>query len=159
MPREREVRKRGKKHRKGQQEQQDQHYDHHEQEEQTANTISHYEPGEDNTPSWIRDAADGGDSLDAAAPFGFVDAEVKAYFREAYQNLKDLDAENGGCAAAQSDGDDSPSALLLSAALAELSGKELQLATDPDCSIVLEYLISHMGEKPLRVLMDRMAGK
>ena len=44
------------------------------------------------------------------------------------------------------------------AALTELSGKEKQLATDPDCSNVLERMAYSMDVFVKRVFLDRLAG-
>ena len=44
------------------------------------------------------------------------------------------------------------------AALTEMEGKEKQLATDPDCSTVLERMIHSMDDFVLRVFMDRLSG-
>lgn len=48
--------------------------------------------------------------------------------------------------------------LFLVAALSELSGKEKQLATDPDCSNILERMAFSMDDFVKRVLVDRLAG-
>lgn len=39
-----------------------------------------------------------------------------------------------------------------------MSGKEKQLATDPDCSVILERMAYSMDDFVLRVLMDRLSG-
>ena len=44
------------------------------------------------------------------------------------------------------------------AALDEMEGKELRLATDPDCSIILERLVHSMDDFGRRVLLDKFAG-
>ena len=44
------------------------------------------------------------------------------------------------------------------AALKEMEGKELQLATDPDCSVILERMAYSMDDFVRRVFMDRLAG-
>jgi hypothetical protein len=48
--------------------------------------------------------------------------------------------------------------LFLKAALNEMSGKELELATDPDCSIILERMLHSMDDFSLRVFLDRLSG-
>ena len=48
--------------------------------------------------------------------------------------------------------------MFVSAVLHELSGKEKQLATDPDCSIILERMAYSMDDFVKRVFMDRLAG-
>jgi nucleolar protein 9 len=69
MPR--EHRKRGKKHKKNTQDEA------HIQED--LNT-THTEP-EVGEPSWIRPAPEDSPEINIDAPFGYVDADVKAYFR------------------------------------------------------------------------------
>ena len=44
------------------------------------------------------------------------------------------------------------------AALSEMNGKEKQLATDPDCSIILERVAHSMDDFTRRVFADRLAG-
>lgn len=44
------------------------------------------------------------------------------------------------------------------AALTEMRGKEKQLATDPDCSMILERMACSMDDFVRRVFMDSMAG-
>jgi nucleolar protein 9 len=39
-----------------------------------------------------------------------------------------------------------------------MSGKERQLATDPDCSSILERMAYSMDDFTRRVFMDRLAG-
>lgn len=48
--------------------------------------------------------------------------------------------------------------LFFTAAMEEMSGKETQLATDPECSIVLERMIYSMDDFARRVLADRFSG-
>lgn len=43
--------------------------------------------------------------------------------------------------------------------LTELRGQELQVATDPDCALVLERLLHSMGDWGRRVVADAFAGK
>ena len=100
-------------------------------------------------PSWIVDGPPGAAMNVASgseAPFGYVDAEVKAYLRQTNEQLVAL----------------SPSTdefeLLLSATLSEIDGSELTLATDMDTSLILEALIARIAHKPLRILLDRFAG-
>jgi nucleolar protein 9 len=49
--------------------------------------------------------------------------------------------------------------LLLTAALSELRGKELQLATDSDCALILERMCWNMGDWGRRVFADSLMGK
>jgi nucleolar protein 9 len=44
------------------------------------------------------------------------------------------------------------------AALTEMSGKEKQLATDPDCSLILERMAYSMDDFVRRVFVDSLIG-
>ena len=48
--------------------------------------------------------------------------------------------------------------LFFVAALTEMSGKEKQLATDPDCSTILERMLYSMDDFVRRVFLDRLGG-
>ena len=48
--------------------------------------------------------------------------------------------------------------IFLLASLQEMSGKERQLATEPDCSTILERMIYSMDDFVRRVFMDSLAG-
>ena len=48
--------------------------------------------------------------------------------------------------------------MFVEAALHEMSEKELQLATDPESSVVLERLLYSMDDFARRVFMDSMSG-
>ena len=48
--------------------------------------------------------------------------------------------------------------MFMVAALSEVSGKEKLLATDPDCSNVLERMAYSMDDFVKRVFIDRLAG-
>ena len=129
-------------------------------------------------PSWI--VRDREPQVNPEAPFGYVDADVKAYFRTVELQIRDWQ-ENPAHASAVQTGDDEneqdpnegnlvPASLyrclsrkldrrlFLSAAMQEMSGKELQLATDPDCSGILERIAHSMDDFTRRVFMDRLAG-
>lgn len=160
MPR--ENRKRGKKHKKPK-----------EDEEHHAQTRPQPEEQEEAGPSWIvhRQA----EEVNPEAPFGYVDAEVKAYFRTADLQIREWQ-EPGRPDVGEdeesdpNEGKPSPTALALDliapidrrlffvAALTEMEGKEKQLATDPDCSTVLERMIYSMDDFVRRVFMDRLSG-
>ena len=76
MPR--EHRKRGKKHKK--------------QPENEPNiqedlNVAHVEP-EVGEPSWIRPALENSQEINVEAPFGYVDADVKAYFRTVDEQIR-----------------------------------------------------------------------
>lgn len=77
MPR--ENRKRGKKNKKKQ-----------EDEYPVAPTVSVPEPEPERaTPSWITSAAPISEEVNAEAPFGYVDVDVKAYFRTVDTQIRD----------------------------------------------------------------------
>jgi nucleolar protein 9 len=48
--------------------------------------------------------------------------------------------------------------LFFIAALGEMHGKEKQLATDPDCSVVLERMTYSMDDFVRRVFVDSLTG-
>lgn len=48
--------------------------------------------------------------------------------------------------------------LFFVAALSEMSAKEKELATDPDCSTILERMAYSMDDFVRRVFMDRLTG-
>ncbi|EPQ31129.1 uncharacterized protein PFL1_01318 [Pseudozyma flocculosa PF-1] len=135
---------------------------------------------EDEQPDWIRsDPSSSSRNTASDAPFGFVDAEVKAYFRQIWATLQELEEQGyrarntyseleqlsrpKGAGASYQDGAEDGEgedqlALLIKAILSEVDGKELMLATDPDTSMIMEGLVQRVGQKAVRVLMDRMAG-
>ncbi|EJD54013.1 ARM repeat-containing protein [Auricularia subglabra TFB-10046 SS5] len=129
MPR--ENRKRGKKHKPQKQE---------EQQQQPEPEPEYYED--------LTGAQEGEAQPDDRAPdtpFGFVDPDVKAYFRTVDAQLKEWQ-------------DDYDRRNFLVAALSEMSGKELQLATDPDCAGIVERMMHSMDNFLKRVFVDRLSG-
>ncbi|CAD6976746.1 unnamed protein product [Tilletia controversa] len=145
MPRENKVRQRGKK-------KQNQQVDHEQQEQQPDWVVSQHEhEHEQQQQQQQGEQGERADDFDDSTPFGIVDPEIKNYFKTAHADL---------VAAANStpDHEQDQHALLLSAALQELNGHELALATDPDTSLVLEYLIHSINNTQLRVLADRLTG-
>jgi nucleolar protein 9 len=105
--------------------------------------------------------------IDLAAPFGFVDPDVKAYFRSVDEKLLEF-ASLGLVRSSTTDLNDDPEDVgseledrtnFLHSALNEVRGLELQLATDGDTALVLERLIHSMGDWGRRVLMDSFSGK
>jgi hypothetical protein len=48
--------------------------------------------------------------------------------------------------------------MFFAAALGEMQGKELQLATDPDCAIILERMINSMDDLARRVFLGSLMG-
>ncbi|OSD01821.1 ARM repeat-containing protein [Trametes coccinea BRFM310] len=147
MPR--ENRKRGKKHKKKAEEVAEVHQDDTQYtEEQEVNEAG---------PSWIVPARDTS-VIDQNAPFGYVDAEVKAYFRTVDIQIREWQETRPEV---EEDADVDPNEdrrLFFVAALEEMSGKEKQLATDPDCSTILERMIHSMDDFVRRVFMDRLSG-
>lgn len=111
--------------------------------------------GHTEQPSWIASSAD---EVDPTAPFGFVDSDVKTYFKDLFAQLKASESTVIYGQDELGSAEDSEHALLVQAALREADGRVLVLATDPDTSVVLEYLIGHLKGKSLRILMDRMSG-
>lgn len=96
-------------------------------------------------PEWVNVS-------EANTPFGLVAPEMQAYFKEVNATLTNLlhnEDPDAGSEEAE---------LLLQAALTEMDGNELSLATDPTCSLVLENMAGIMKEKALRVFFDRMSG-
>ncbi|KAL9936822.1 hypothetical protein V8E36_004057 [Tilletia maclaganii] len=153
------VRQRGKKKSKQKQQQQQQQ----EEQEQEAQQ-------QQQQPSWILSEQEhlqqqqqpegevAAPNRDDSTPFGLVQPEIKSYFRTAHA---DLIAASASSFNGDDDNDDQQQQqhdLLLNAALQELSGHELALATDPDTSVILEYIIAHIQPIKLRILTDRLSG-
>ncbi|KAI0643707.1 ARM repeat-containing protein [Trametes meyenii] len=147
MPR--ENRKRGKKHKKSAEDVTDFNKDVlHPEQEQELNEAG---------PSWIIPARNDA-AVDLNAPFGYVDAEVKAYFRTVDVQIREWQETRPEV---DGDADVDPNEdrrMFFVAALTEMSGKEKQLATDPDCSTILERMIHSMDDFVRRVFMDRLSG-
>ncbi|KAK7696593.1 hypothetical protein QCA50_001251 [Cerrena zonata] len=108
-------------------------------------------------PSWIV-SAPRDSQVNDEAPFGYVDAEVKAYFRTVDVQIRDWQ-ENEHLPEEEPDTDPNEDRrLFFVAALTEMSDKEKQLATDPDCSVILERMIYSMDDFARRVFVDRLSG-
>lgn len=161
MPR--ENRKRGKKHKKN-------------QEQEQPHVAVDLAQVSQNDPSWIKPSLNGMDDRESEAPFGLLDADVKAYFRTVDIQIRDWQEEE---ATGEDDVDPNESAyfrhamevnrnlifcnctekrLFFMAALDEMRGKEKQLATDAECSIVLERMLYSMDDFVRRVFVDSLAG-
>ncbi|KAF9026524.1 ARM repeat-containing protein, partial [Hymenopellis radicata] len=139
MPR--ENRKRGKKHKKPAAEP-----------DVAEEEVSIEQPEEAEAgPSWIVQKPEHTVETDAEAPFGYLDADVKAYFRTVDVQMRQW---QDGSADIE---EDEKRAFFL-AALTEMNEKEMQLATDPDCSIILERVVHSMDDFARRVFADRLAG-
>ncbi|KAF8314735.1 ARM repeat-containing protein, partial [Clavulina sp. PMI_390] len=155
MPR--EIRKRGKKKGKTQQEES---YDYRPSFSQPQQQV---EDEASSAPSWLLNAApeNAGSSsnpmADIEAPFGYVDADVKAYFRTVDLKLREWQDGTNEEVPEGVDLNEDRKAFII-AALTEMDGKELQLATDPDCSTILERLSYSMDDFSRRVFMDKLAG-
>ncbi|KAL4400034.1 90S preribosome protein [Malassezia pachydermatis] len=92
---------------------------------------------DDEVPSWVQ-------PHDANTPFGLVAPPLQSYFKEVNGQLTELIQTHD--ANARSEEKD----MLLQAALSEMDGNELALATDPTCSLVLENMAPLLSEKALR---------
>ncbi|KAK0555247.1 Nucleolar protein 9 [Tilletia horrida] len=164
MPREHKVRQRGKKKSKQQPQEQEQleaEQDFHNEQQQPSWILSQQEfqqeHGNENGTGRVEGGAYGADAFDESTPFGLVAPEIKSYFKTAYADLVAA-AQPQHYAGYDDDGDSQQHTLLLNAALQELSGHELALATDPDTSVVLEYMIQHINPIQLRIFADRFSG-
>ncbi|PPQ90877.1 hypothetical protein CVT25_007347 [Psilocybe cyanescens] len=110
-------------------------------------------------PSWIVPATDNFGEIDPEATFGCIDADVKAYFRTVDIRIRDW--QEAQEETAEGDGDVDPNEymrLFFIAVLLETRGKEKQLATDPDCSVILERMSYSMDDFVRRVFLDTLAG-
>ncbi|KAF8845591.1 ARM repeat-containing protein [Paxillus ammoniavirescens] len=146
MPR--ELRKRGKKHKK-----------HNEpgpsDPSLQAQKDHHEKPSE---PSWIISVPQAEDAH-PEAPFGYVEPDIKAYFRTVDEQIRTWQEDEHQPEMENDDLDPNEAKrLFFVAALNEMSGKEKQLATDPDCSIVLERMAHSMDDFVRRVFIDSLGG-
>ncbi|KLO15785.1 ARM repeat-containing protein [Schizopora paradoxa] len=153
MPR--ENRKRGKKHKKQKDEDEYNGY----QEKSYEEEVEEPQAG----PSWIhpRTNAEEEDSeFNPEAPFGLVNPDVKAYFKTVDERLREWQDVREDGFGNEEEGEDisEERRLFLVAALDEMSGNEKQLATDAECSNVLERMTFSMGDFVKRVFADRLAG-
>lgn len=132
---------------------------------------------ENEQPSWMVSAPDTNE-INLEAPFGYVDADVKAYFRTVDIQIKEWqekEGERADEANADIDPNEGPHICLfffrvkltvvcvekrmfLVAALTEMQGKERELATDPDCSFIVERMAYSMDDFVRRVFVDSLAG-
>ncbi|EJU06458.1 ARM repeat-containing protein [Dacryopinax primogenitus] len=149
MPR--EQRKRGRRHKKTDENENDHVV--YEEEYYQPGEASHTQPPQAG-PSHVEE--------DLNYPFGILDPDVKAYFRNVDDKLKSwnsgLDDEADEAGLVEGEDPNETRRAVLNAALEELSGKELQASTDPDCSVVLERMIYSMDDFSRRVFCDRLAG-
>ncbi|KAL0581237.1 Nucleolar protein 9 [Marasmius crinis-equi] len=149
MPR--ENRKRGKRSKKPK------------EEEEIPNVREEDQPNQEYSeagPSWIVSRPQQTEELNSEAPFGYVDADVKAYFRTVDTQIRNWQ-DGGENEEAATDENADPNAerqMFFVAALTEMTGKEKQLATDPDCSMVLERMAYSMDDFVRRVFLDSLSG-
>ncbi|KAF7301584.1 hypothetical protein MIND_00723900 [Mycena indigotica] len=109
-------------------------------------------------PSWIVQPKEETTQNDTEAPFGYVDVDVKAYFRTVDIQIR---AWQDAARDLEDDGQSDPNEerrMFFVAALKEMAGKEKQLSTDPDCSIILERMLYSMDDFVRRVFVDSLAG-
>ncbi|KAF8894312.1 armadillo-type protein [Mucidula mucida] len=109
-------------------------------------------------PSWIIQKPEDTAEMDPEAPFGYLDADVKAYFRTVDVQMRQwqdgsADIEEGALTRVAEE-----KRAFFVAALTEMNEKEKQLATDPDCSLILERVVHSMDDFARRVFADRLAG-
>ncbi|EIN10789.1 ARM repeat-containing protein [Punctularia strigosozonata HHB-11173 SS5] len=119
-------------------------------------TVEEPQPG----PSWIKSKPH--PDVDREAPFGYVDADVKAYFRTVDMQIREWQETRGDdgvehTASSELDPNEDKRTFFV-AALQEMTGKEKQLATDPDCSAILERMVYSMDDFVRRVFMDTLSG-
>ncbi|KAF8164817.1 armadillo-type protein [Crassisporium funariophilum] len=146
MPR--ENRKRGKKHKKQPQE-----------EEPKAQEYAEPKTIPEGAPSWIVPASKTEEEVNLEAPFGYVDVDVKAYFRTVDVQIRDWQEHQEERTVDEGESDpNEQKRLFFVAALTEMHGKEKQLATDPDCSVILERMSYSMDDFVRRVFVDSLTG-
>ena len=131
-------------------------------------------------PSWVEDApeAPGAPENNFEAPWGYVAPDIKAYFRTVEEQMLewqstgrlqrdeaqlDKDPNEGKmCLVLLIDHDSRrrplERRLFFAAALQEMRGKELQLATDPDCSCILERMVYSMDDLVRRLFIENYLG-
>ncbi|KAF8583989.1 ARM repeat-containing protein [Ramaria rubella] len=97
------------------------------------------------------------DKVQAGPPFGLLDPDIKAYFRTVDDQLRDWQ-EGANISFGVDEDPNEERRMFFTAALSEMKGKELQLATDPDCSPVLERMLYSMDDTVRRVFADSLAG-
>ncbi|KAG0379871.1 Nucleolar protein 9 [Mortierella sp. AD032] len=110
---------------------------------QTTYDRKNTEGGEDSRPT----RPDRREQIDAAAIFGFIDPDVQQYFKGVEQTLDELNFETA-----------EEQQLFLENVYTEVQGKELVLATDHSCSLVLEKLLRASNDFQLRVFFDKFNG-
>nr|XP_018267234.1 uncharacterized protein I303_01219 [Kwoniella dejecticola CBS 10117]OBR89392.1 hypothetical protein I303_01219 [Kwoniella dejecticola CBS 10117] len=94
-----------------------------------------------------------GPRVDSEFPFGVLDPDVKAYFRNVEEQIKDWE----GVSSAGEEREDRQ--LFLTSVLSELRSHELPTSTDPETSIVLERLLPSLNDWGRRVIGDSVGDK
>ncbi|KAK0436050.1 armadillo-type protein [Desarmillaria tabescens] len=102
-------------------------------------------------PSWIIPNPQQEQEQDSEAPFGYLDVDVKVYFRT-------VDVQMWQWQDREVEVDDEEKHMFFLAALTEMTGKEKQLVTDPECSVVLERMVHLMDDFARRVFLDSLMG-
>ncbi|KAH9059317.1 armadillo-type protein [Lactarius vividus] len=141
-----DLRKRGKRHKKS--------------EPNARPQLEKIEEGPSSGPSWIVSRAPNSnqDQVDSEAPFGYVDPEMKAYFRTVEDQLKEWQQNWGDAEGVEDTDSNENKRMFLMAALQEISGKERELATDPECAGGLERMAYSMDDFVRRVFVDSLTG-
>ncbi|WVW82368.1 hypothetical protein I302_104375 [Kwoniella bestiolae CBS 10118] len=94
-----------------------------------------------------------GSRVDSEFPFGVLDPDVKAYFRNVEEQIKDWE----GVSSAGEEREDRQ--LFLTSVLSELRSHELPTSTDPETSIILERLLPSLNDWGRRVIGDSFGDK
>ncbi|WWC86311.1 uncharacterized protein L201_001184 [Kwoniella dendrophila CBS 6074] len=94
-----------------------------------------------------------GSRIDSEFPFGVLDPDVKAYFRNVEEQIKDWE----GVSTEGEEREDRQ--LFLTSVLSELRSHELQTSTDPETSIILERLLPSLNDWGRRVIGDSFGDK
>ncbi|KAG8721994.1 Nucleolar protein 9 [Ceratobasidium sp. 394] len=106
-------------------------------------------------PTWMQT----NDEPNLDAPFGYVDPDVKAYFRTVDSKIQEWQSQGYAQGRDEEEGNThEDKRMFLVAALSESSGKEKQLATDPDCAIIIERMLHSMDDFVKRIFADRLCG-
>ncbi|WVQ62132.1 uncharacterized protein L199_000270 [Kwoniella botswanensis] len=94
-----------------------------------------------------------GSRIDSEFPFGVLDPDVKAYFRNVEEQIKDWE----GVSTEGEEREDRQ--LFLTSVLSELRSHELPTSTDPETSIILERLLPSLNDWGRRVIGDSFGDK
>lgn len=100
---------------------------------------------------------------DDIAPFGFVNADLKSYLKDAQASLVQMvtpyQAQGADYADDDAEDQSEQAETLRLAMLREMDGQELACATDGEASLSLESVIHGLDARRLRILADRMSGR